>query len=202
MNSVKVHLILGDKNPELITAWSKWFIAVPEITIRGGNLLLANADALVSPANSFGFMDGGIDWSISDLMEWRIQAVVQDVIQRRHAGELPVGMAEVVETGNDRFKYLVCAPTMRTPRNVANSMNAYLAMRAILLAVLRFNAKSPDKRIESVAIPGLCTGVGRMPYERCAQQMRAAYDHVAGNKSNHYRSLGDAISDERMLTED
>lgn len=202
MNSVNLHLLLGAKNPELVEAWSKWFIGVPDITVRGGNLLLARADALVSPANSFGFMDGGIDWSISDLMEWRIQSRVQDVIRSKYAGELPVGMAEIVETGNDRFKYLVCAPTMRTPRDVANSMNAYLAMRAVLLEVLRFNAKASEPLIKTVAIPGLCAGVGRMPYERCAQQMRAAYDHVAGNKSNHYRSLAEAIAEERMLTDD
>lgn len=201
MNRVNLQLILGDKNPEMISAWERWFMAVPDIVVRGGNLLLAQADALVSPANSFGFMDGGIDWSISDLMGWRIQPLVQDAIQSKYAGELPVGMAEVIETGHDRFKYLVCAPTMRTPRNVANSMNAYLAMRAVLLSVLRHNNSSGKSTIKSVAIPGLCTGAGQMPYERCARQMRAAYDFVAGNKSNHYKSLSDAIADERELTE-
>ncbi len=190
-----VEIILGDKNPDLIAAWDSAFSGVSNVRTRGGNILMATADALVSPANSFGFMDGGLDWSISDLFEWKIQAIVQKVIRTKHAGELLVGDAEIVATNHEKFPYLVCAPTMRIPQNVETSINAFLAMRAILLAVQRFNAAN-NGAIKSVAIPGLCTGVGKMPYERCARQMRAAYDLVNGKTSNHYRDLKTAIDDE------
>ncbi len=190
-----LQIILGDKNPDLIDAWTTAFAGVSHVTVRGGNILLANADALVSPANSFGFMDGGFDWSISELFEWRIQAVVQNVIRKKHAGELLVGYAEIVATSHEKFPYLICAPTMRIPQNVESSVNAFLAMRAILLCVQRFNLANNDA-VKSVAIPGLCTGVGKMPYERCARQMRAAYDLVHGKSSNHYRDLASAINDE------
>lgn len=189
-----VHLILGDKNPDLIDAWQQAFQGVSDVTVRGGNILLANADALVSPANSFGFMDGGFDWSISELFEWKIQDVVQRVIRTKHAGELLVGDAEIVATNHEKFPYLICAPTMRIPQNVEGSVNAFLAMRAILLCVERFNAK--QNVVKSVAVPGLCTGVGKMPFERCARQMRSAYDLVYGKTSNHYRNLDAAIADE------
>lgn len=49
-----------------------------------------------------------------------------------------------------------------------------LAMRALLIAVRGAPA------IGSIALPGLCTGVGRMPYQTAAAQMRAAYDSVIG----------------------
>jgi O-acetyl-ADP-ribose deacetylase (regulator of RNase III) len=191
-------LILGDKNPEMIAAWTACFSDQPNVTVRGGNILMTTADALVSPANSFGFMDGGLDWSISELFEWRIQAIVQKAIQTKHHGELVVGAAEIVETGHERFRYLVCAPTMRTPQNVSSTMNAYLAMRAILLAIARHNAETKDP-INSVSIPGLCTGVGRLPYDCCARQMRAAYDHVMGLRSNKFKSLAEASTEERAL---
>lgn len=193
---MNLHIILGDKNPELVKAWESAFAGVTNITIRGGNILLVKADALVSPANSFGFMDGGFDWSISEMLDWKIQPIVQKIIRNKHAGELLVGAAEIVSTGNERFPYLICAPTMRVPQNVSDTVNAFLAMRATLLAVNAFNQKNVSD-IKSVAIPGLCTGVGRMPYDRCARQMRAGYDVVAGGASNHYRSLSEAIEDER-----
>jgi len=48
----------------------------------------------------------------------------------------------------------------------------YLAMIAIM-AELKHN-----ERINSVAIPGLGTGVGRVPPKVCAHQMRSAYDMI------------------------
>lgn len=189
-------IILGDKNPDLIEAWEAQFSGLSDVSIRGGNILLARADALVSPANSFGFMDGGFDESISQLFDRKIQPIVQDVIRSKHAGELLVGQAEIVATGFEQFRYLVCAPTMRVPQNVANSINAFLAMRATLLAVTSFNKQNNDA-IKTVAIPGFCTGVGKMPFDRCAAQMRFAYDQVLGKASNKYRALSEAIADEQ-----
>ncbi|MBZ0185172.1 MAG: hypothetical protein K8F91_02895, partial [Candidatus Obscuribacterales bacterium] len=131
-------IILVDKNPELIEAWENAFAGLAGISVRGGNLLLARADALVSPANSFGFMDGGFDWNISELFQWKIQVIVQRVIRTKHKGELLVGAAEVVATGHERFPYLAGAPTMRVPQNVADTVNAFLAMRAILMSMDQF----------------------------------------------------------------
>jgi hypothetical protein len=85
---------------------------------------------------------------------------------------------------------------MRVPQNVAGTVNAFLAMRGLLIAINDFNAQQPEK-IESVAIPGLCTGSGRMSYERCARQMRKAYDIAIGKSMNHYDSLNAAIEDEK-----
>lgn len=193
-----LRIILGDKNPDLIEAWTKHFQGLENVEVRGGNILFAKADALVSPANSFGFMDGGIDWSISEMMQWKIQPIVQEVIRKKHDGELLVGAAEIVETGNEQFRYLVCAPTMRVPQNVADSLNAFLAMRAVLLAISKFNT-THGAPIKSVAVPGLATGVGKMPYDRCAKQMRAAFDHVVNHQSNHYKALSQAIDVEKEL---
>ncbi len=193
---MNLQLILGDKNPELIEAWEADFVGLSNVTVRGGNILLVKADAIVSPANSFGFMDGGIDWSISEMLDWKIQPIVQQAIRSKHAGELLVGAAEIVSTGSQHFPYLICAPTMRVPQNVSNTINAFLSMRATLLAVNAFN-RTNGNPIGSVAIPGLATGTGRMPFAKCARQMRAAYDQVVGAASNHYQSLAEAIEDER-----
>ncbi len=137
-----------------------------------------DADAYVSPANSFGMMDGGIDAVLVQRfprVERRLQSVIGNL-----GGMLPVGDAVVVETGDTDVPYMIAAPTMEVPSYVGASNNAYLAMLALLNAVDRFNAANDDV-VETVAIPGLCTGVGAMSPETAAFQMAQAYREWLGS---------------------
>jgi hypothetical protein len=68
---------------------------------------------------------------------------------------------------------------MRVPENVAHTLNAYLAFRAILLAVRRHNTSEGSVPIRSLLVPGLGTGIGAMEARRCAAQMRMAFDQVS-----------------------
>jgi O-acetyl-ADP-ribose deacetylase (regulator of RNase III) len=92
-----------------------------------------------------------------------------------------VGAALIVKLTARRFTYTVAAPTMRVPGSVAGTINAYLSMRAALTAVLQHNA-AVGLSIRRLAVPSLCTGVGRMPYEEAAKQMRTAYESVIGGR--------------------
>jgi len=94
----------------------------------------------------------------------------------------------VIETGSERFPYLVCAPTMRVPMDIRKTVNAYLAMRGALIAIRDYNAQN-DNAIKSVVFPGSGTSVGKMPPARCAYQMRMAYDHVIGGKPSAFATL-------------
>jgi O-acetyl-ADP-ribose deacetylase (regulator of RNase III) len=172
----KVYLV--DKWEPLTAAWSQAFSAHEAVEVASDDFFARNADALVSPANSFGIMDGGLDRAIRDTIGGSLQKRVQDVILSRHHGELPVGAAEIVQTGHERWPYLIVAPTMRVPESVANTLHAYLAFRAVLLAVRQFN--ETEIRIRSIVVPGLGTGIGGMDARRCAAQMRIAYDQIAG----------------------
>ncbi|NER98019.1 MAG: phage tail protein, partial [Symploca sp. SIO1B1] len=67
-------------------------------------------------------------------------------------------------------------PTMRVPMSIAGTDIPYVAMWAMLLAVRRYN-QSSDRKIDSVACPGLGTGIGRVPYPEAARQMALAYDN-------------------------
>src|SRR6202012_4403586 len=136
-------------------------------------------EAILSPANSFGDMGGGIDKAIDDFHQGAAQRAVRTAIADRCYGELPVGLALIVEMSSQRLPYIIAAPTMRIPGRVDRSLNAYLSMRAALVAVLRHNAIG-HRPIRRLAAPGLCTGVGGMPAAESADQMRAAYDSVVG----------------------
>jgi O-acetyl-ADP-ribose deacetylase (regulator of RNase III) len=170
-----LRLSLGDLDPGVVRALADAFADVEAVEVVAGNLLDLDCDGIVSPANSFGDMGGGIDKAIDDLHHGKAQEAVRAAIARRFLGELPVGMALVVELSGRRLPFVVAAPTMRVPGSVAGTINAYLSLRAALVAVLLH-----EKVIRSLAVPGLCTGVGGMHPAEAAEQMRAAHDSVIG----------------------
>ena len=125
-------------------AWVETFGEVDGVEVHESDFFAHDAHAMVSPANSFGIMDGGLDAAIRSELGGTLQTDVQKMIVDNHHGEMPVGTAEVVPTTHKRWPFLVVAPTMRVPESVANTLNAYLAFRAALLAVNRHNASSND----------------------------------------------------------
>jgi O-acetyl-ADP-ribose deacetylase (regulator of RNase III) len=177
---------------ELLMAWQHSFRGVSGVTIVQGDILQHSADAIISPANCFGYMDGGIDLVFSQFFGWHVEDRVREILLRDFDGELPVGQAILVETDHARFPRLICAPTMRVPTDVAKTAHAFLAFRAALRLVRDYN-KTASKPIESIACPGLCTGEGRMPYDRCARQMRAAYDAIILGKIETKGGLAGAV---------
>jgi O-acetyl-ADP-ribose deacetylase (regulator of RNase III) len=70
-------------------------------------------DSIVSPANSFGYMRGGIDGFYTKKFGPGVEKDVQDLIKSEHDGEMLVGKAEIVETGDKNIPFCISAPTMR-----------------------------------------------------------------------------------------
>ncbi|MEO1263799.1 MAG: macro domain-containing protein [Bacteroidota bacterium] len=183
-----MHYLLIDKNPRMVSAWQEFFGAEENIKIREGDLTSVSCDAIVSPANSFGFMDGGVDYAISMRLGWELQFDLQKKIKNLPEGELIVGKAMVIETGDELIPFLVSAPTMRVPMsfNISTSINAYLAMKAALI-----ETKNHPK-IEYVAVPGFCTGVGKMQTQIAARQMYQAYKEIIKEQKMDFKDFGEA----------
>lgn len=180
-DEVEFTVVLRDLNFAIIEAWQRNLGDQPGVEIGHGDIFEVEADAVVSPANSFGHMNGGIDAVYLDRFGKGLQHRLQARLRERHHGELPVGQAMIVETTDSRMPWLVSAPTMRVPMPVPDTINAYLAFRASLIAVREHNAAAPQK-IRRLLCPGLATAVGRMSPERCAQQMKLAYDVILGGR--------------------
>jgi len=206
---IEIHL--RDLGQPLVDAWAREFADVPSVTTSCGDIFSTSpgrvapdapidvvADAVISPANSFGFMDGGIDAVYTHQFGDGLQQRLQALIAAEHGGELPVGMAAIVPTLHADIPWCISAPTMRVPRVVADTVNAYLAFRAALRAVLAHNA-SDRPAIRRILCPGLGTSIGRMPVARCAHQMRAAWDRVLGPQAAMPRSVRAADGDELAL---
>lgn len=188
----RLHIHLRDIKPELIAAWEKYFADCPQVAVSLGDIFGLRADAIVSPANSFGFMDGGIDLVYSEHFGWQLCENLQHLILTRHDGELPVGQAEILPTGNAEIPWLISAPTMRIPSVIVHTPNAYLAFRAVLRLVRSHNASHPSP-IRSVLCPGLGTAIGKLPAEVCAKQMRAAYDAVVLGHKPKFEHFSEAV---------
>ena len=170
-------ITLAGINSDIIREWQRAF-AGTDVEVIFSDIFQLRSEAVVSPANSFGIMDGGIEGKYRDFFGMSIEDKVRERIKRDFHGELLVGQAFITDTGDERFPRLISAPTMRVPSDVSGSINAYLAFKAILFTTL-------ENGVESMISPGLASLSGRMPYNLVARQMRAAYDFVF-NGSYHY----------------
>ena len=175
MNTRLEKLYLIDSKEELCDKWRQVFSSYPEVEVLTGDYFQQSADAIVSPANSFGIMDGGLDLAIRNELGFQVETDIQEVILNKYHGEMPIGSAEIINTNHNKWSYLIAAPTMRIPENVAFTLNAYIAFRAILIAINSFNEKNSELPIKSLVCSGLGTGIGSMEPTKCAAQMRAAY---------------------------
>ena len=202
-------IVLAAVETDLADAWARHCGDLPNVTVHRGSILDLSVDAVVSPANSFGFMDGGIDHLYSHHFGWDVQDRLQELIRTRHQGELLIGAAEIVETGSLHIPFVIAAPTMRVPMILRDSINPYLAARAVFLlirhGVVATGALAGERVAEvvtSVAFPGLGTGVGQIGPNTCAHQMRAAIEEVVLGRRHFPRTWAEAQQRHQLLYTD
>lgn len=133
-----------------------------------------SVDAFVSPANSFGFMDGGID--LAYLKKW---PTIEDVVMKRiqevkPLGELLIGDALTVEIPKTN-KYLIVAPTMRMPRRIFNFDDVLISARAAA-----YEARICE--FDSIAMSGFGTLTGLVPPKVAANMMYIGITHAFNAK--------------------
>src|SRR5436190_4457868 len=150
-----VHVVLVDVNKKMIDAWRAVFEENPEVEIVHGSMLEQPVSAWVSPTNSKGSMDGGLDAVIKKHLGSKIETRLQKEIQLRYGGTLPVGHAICVPTDKPQPRFVISTPTMRTSsEDISDTLNVALACAAAFQAVHIHNQEQPGS-VRSVALPGL-----------------------------------------------
>jgi len=201
-NRLGFKLIVSAINESLHAEFEKAFDGFPDVEVVFQRFEDTDFDCVVSAANAFGLMDGGVDQCITDYFGVDMMHNVQNRIIQEYAGEQPVGTSLIVKGLTNhkdihKMKYVAHTPTMRIPRDVMGSDNPYRAMKAALLAVQSHNRKYDSgmfnqegiksindeevemvPRINSLVTPGLATLCGRVPHDKAAQQMALAVYHV------------------------
>lgn len=177
MNTKPIELILVAPDRTLHQAFRSRFDYLPNVTFANCEFeRLSSYDCLVSPANSFGMMDGGMDAAITAFFGLQLMERVQQRILDDYLGEQSVGTSFIIDTGHPQYPFLAHTPTMRVPMQIIGTDPPYIAMWAMLLAVRQHN-RTAIEPIVQIACPGLGTGIGRIPPTEAARQMALAYDH-------------------------
>ncbi|MFI7636937.1 macro domain-containing protein [Nonomuraea sp. NPDC049400] len=168
-------VVLVDVNAKVVQEWLAAFADTPEVEIHKGSLVSEHVDAWVSPTNSRGRMDGGVDAVIKRHLGAGIQLRVQRAIRDQFEGSLPVGSAVCVPSGASNPKFLISTPTMvQSVQNVSETLNVAMACAAAFQAIHMQNEKEPGS-IESVALVGMGAATGKVPPRVCANLMWTGY---------------------------
>lgn len=199
---MKINLV--DRNKEMCDEWNKKFIDCLDVSVNHGNFFDNLSDCIVSPSNSYGFLDGGLDNEIRKFYEKNnidIEKQVQDTIYSGYSGELLVGqsvfLSFIITNQYKLVPDLLVVPTMRVPMVLGKeSVNVYLATKAIFT---RLKDLERINRIKSITISGLGTGVGQVPYDICAKQMKQAYDDIWLGKGKFPQTWSEAQINHQLL---
>lgn len=136
------------------------------ITVIQGSILDANAEVIVSAANSHGFMGGGVAGVIKRAAGIEVE---QEAVKQ---APIPVGQAVLTSGGKTLYKGVIHAPTMPEPGMRIPAENVARATRAAL-------SLADKKGFTSIAIPGMGTGVGGVAPEEAARHMIRAIRSVS-----------------------
>jgi O-acetyl-ADP-ribose deacetylase (regulator of RNase III) len=126
------------------------------ILVQKGDLTKIPCDAIVNPANSFGYMGGGVAGVIKRIggVEIENQAIAK--------APIPVGTAVFTSAGSLPCDFVIHAPTMEQPAMRIGVDNVRNATRAALELGI-------ELRIKKIAIPGMGTGVGGVAPDKAAE---------------------------------
>ena len=169
---MKIYIL--DRRAIMEDCWNAYFCSEPDVEVVNedleGFLSRQKVDCVVSPANSYGLMDGGFDLALSEYFGWGLQERVQEYIVKNFKGEQPVATSFIIDTGKDDIK-LIHTPTMRRPFAVKDPMIVYQCTRTSLMCALENN-------IESIVLPAFCGEWGNVSYKVIARLMYEAYKQV------------------------
>ena len=111
----KLKVVLATEDSELHACLRRHCGDLAGVEVHHGSILDLEVDAIVSSANSFGFMDGGTDLLYSRHFGWDVQRRLQALIRKRHHGELLVGAATTKGIRSLPVGTISAAPTRSSP---------------------------------------------------------------------------------------
>ncbi len=180
---MKIYLL--DINKNMTDEWERYFHPLKNIEIINEDFVTfmdkhPNIEAIVSPANSFGLMDGGYDKAITDYFGEELMRDVQKVIISDWFGEQPVGTSITVPIykrriingiGVESHPILIHTPSMRTPEIITDSRVIYQCMRTTLI-------EAEKQEVNSIVIPAFGGLTGKVPCDVIAKMMFLAYKQI------------------------
>lgn len=154
---------------------------LPGLRIARGPILDGCAhDAVIAPTNSYGYLDAGVDHAFAMRFGPRLQRALQERIACEFDGELPIGEATIIATGDFALPFLVAAPATRLPGSISVEPYLYSAMVAAFEAIERWNAADEGPVIENVVLPDIAHVMPGWHADRLVPQLRRAVEAHLG----------------------
>ncbi|ANB12361.1 hypothetical protein AWJ20_611 [Sugiyamaella lignohabitans] len=171
-------------------------------------------DAIISPGNSYGFLNGGFDAAISSYYSGEVSGgnisitanditlCLQDVLLEKMGGYNPVSHALVVNMSDalksfpktmeaagqlkNSIPQLIHTPTMALPTVIPPGSRVIFDCMWNIICSIKQNNVVSETKINRVLLPGLGTGVGRVSADSCASQVVTALQYF--NKAESAKS--------------
>ena len=135
-------------------------------------------DCLVSPANAFGYMTGGYDAALSDILGWDFQEKVRKYIKDNYYGEQPVSSSFIMDTDILGLKF-IHTPTMQYPSVIKDDMMVYYCTRSTLICALTNN-------IKCIVLPVFGGACGMVKPNVSSRLMKKAYIQIRDRVGANY----------------
>ena len=171
LKDIKVYII--ENRVDTYEELEKVFNDFPTIQIVNDDIVFFykdhkdEIDCIVSPGNAFGYMTGGFDGALSEILGWEFQYKVMEYIGMHYYGEQGVGTSFIMDTDNKGLKF-IHTTTMRKPSKIKDEMIVYYCMRSALMCAM-------ENDINCIVIPvfgGSCGGVNP---KIASKRMKDAY---------------------------
>lgn len=137
-----------------------------QVHVAQADITTLPVDAIVNPANSQGIMGGGAAFAIRRAGGDEIQA------EAMARAPIAIGAALITTGGKLPAAHVIHVPLMEEPGQLVGAENVRRAARAALLA-------ANHSKLSVIAIPGMGTGVGGVPFDEAA---RAIVEEIRAHK--------------------
>lgn len=175
-NIIDLQIIILSLNKGVCIELQKLFNKNKNVTIVNNDIesfFQANQnriDCLVSPANSYGMMDGSYDKALTNILGIECENKVQSIIKKYFLGEQPICTSFIIDTPINGVK-LIHTPTMRVPSVIKEPEIVYHCTRSTLICAL-------ENDVKTIVLPAFGNAVGEVDSKTCAQYMYNAYKQI------------------------
>ena len=152
-------VIIADHNKSTISSINE---CNPSFEVEEGNPLAFDIDAIVSPANTKGIMNGGYDAVLRRFFGVTIEYLVQQYLEKF---KIDVGQAIAVKTGHPKVHWLIVTPTVSVNGEGLSgheSVSYACAYNAVKVA--------HQRGVKYLGMTGLGSGVGGLDRRISARQ--------------------------------
>lgn len=196
---MKIYLV--DLDSRMTNCWEQDFEEVTDVEVVNGDMQEfldshKDVDTIVSAANSFGIMDGGLDAVYVRYFGDSLQTAVLERIREEHLGEQPVGSSLILKIPEGKGKRLIHTPSMRTPQPLIDPRIVYTCTRSALVTAMKNRAKA-------IVMPAFGHLTGRVKAETVSSLMYKAYEDVClrsrGGFVNTWKEVKDSCNIDQVL---